>query len=242
MVLIAIIAMGVYPRPGKDSPSVPLIPNLPTVRLNPDLELTVWTEAAVRDNKPGQLLFADGRRPLRPGYGVRIQIIADKNDSSRKAYFYILWLDAAGKIHPIYPWREKKWEDRPEKEEARAVLWLPTEPVGKDSGSKEHAMELIPGATGVEAVVLLATDQPLGAAADRFRELTGWEDQRDNLPDPLLMAYLEDGKADISTPSRAPSTRVLRVYDPVKSVARLMSDHFVPLGSSRAVCFGFQSR
>jgi hypothetical protein len=84
--------------------------------------------------------------------------------SNRPAYLYVLYLDARGEASPLFPWRRYDWDNRPA-EEKRPRLRLPEDPL-KDAAPLEA------GPSGVEAVLLLARDEPLSAAeAGRLRGL-----------------------------------------------------------------------
>src|SRR5207244_933881 len=102
----------------------------------------------------GLRLGDPGALPLRPGDQVRLEI-----ELNRPAYIYVVWLEAAGTVKPIYPWlspnRERfpEWHERPPEERPLARLTLPRTP--------GNLTELGHGDSGMESLLLLARDTPL---------------------------------------------------------------------------------
>jgi hypothetical protein len=92
-------------------------------------------------------------RPLRAGDVVFVQA-----ELNRPAYCYVVWVDAEGKVQPIYPWLKGDWklrrEERPMKE-----LKLPDLKV-------DNQWALEPGPPGWETLVLLTRETPLPVDAD----------------------------------------------------------------------------
>jgi hypothetical protein len=109
------------------------------------------------DTSKGLLLGTEGALPLRAGDFMRVE-----TESNRPEYLYVIYLEAEGAGSPLFPWRKYDWGNRPA-EEKRDRLHLPEDP-------RKDGAPLTAGLSGIEAVLLLARDEPLGAAeVDRLR-------------------------------------------------------------------------
>jgi hypothetical protein len=194
-----------------------------------DLDLTVWKVG--HRHEPGRRLWGVGVLPLRPEDALRIEISVD-----RPAYLYLVWLGAGGKLTPLYPWTPD-WQ-RPAVEEARLSLNLPELP--------DEAGRLKGDATGVEALLLLARNEPLPETTDFPGLLTAWRDQGNQLPDPARSAaWLVDGKPDRGDKDlkRADFAGSVKVFNLEGTLCAIQRSSLKPLGGqTRAVCFGFQAR
>src|SRR5262249_20827920 len=124
--------------------------------LTAELDVRVWKKS---DTSKGLLLGKAGALPLRAGDWMRVEAQAN-----RPAYLYVIYLDARGEASPLFPWSKYDWNNRPA-EEKRPRLRLPEDP-------RKDAAPLEAGPSGVEAVLLLARDDPLGdAEVGRLRGL-----------------------------------------------------------------------
>jgi hypothetical protein len=194
------------------------------------LDVRVWKK---QDQTRGLTLGAEGALPLRAGDLMRIEVTA-----SRPAYLYLVYLDARGEASPYYPWRNYDWNDRPA-EQRRQQLNEPEDP-------QKDGSPLDPGPSGIEAVLLLARDEPLSAAEnERLARLLASKPQRGKF-DPLRGAVWlgsEDrfGVAeDRGRPDRDKSGQVL---DPVERVRRLVRSELPALAEAqRGVCYPFAGR
>ncbi|MFI5455303.1 MAG: DUF4384 domain-containing protein [Isosphaerales bacterium] len=87
-----------------------------------------------------------GVLPLKAGDRIRIEARLD-----RPAYLYLFWIGSDGKVGPIYPWTEGKWEQRPAREQKVERVILPAK--------TDQAWTMPAGSAGIETLVLLAREQ-----------------------------------------------------------------------------------
>jgi hypothetical protein len=196
------------------------------------LDVQVWPRGEAR--RPGKRLHEPGVLPLKPGDLLRIEAAL-----SRPAYLYLVWLDSSGRATPLWPWVNSDWRNRPaDRDRARRTLSVP-EAAGAGA-------PLDPGPSGIEALLLLARDEPLPAAEDLAQRCAGWP-QQPGL-DPLrlrLAAWLENGEPVRDEPERAPINlgKAQALEDPVWRARALLRDGLRPLFPyTRAVCFTFQGQ
>lgn len=79
---------------------------------------------------------------------------------NRQGYLYILWIDSAGKVQPLYPWEPGDWDRRPTREKSVQEISLPEQ---ADLGWP------IEGSSGMETLVLMARESPFSDG--QIREL-----------------------------------------------------------------------
>jgi hypothetical protein len=147
----------------------------------------------------------------------------------RPAYLYVLWIDTAGKVLPVYPWRRGRWEDRPAEELSLQKLRCP-----------ERVDEFYPmekGLPGMETLVLFARATPLPREADLRADLVGLPRQDEK--DARAVVWFEDGRVVRDEPQRAPrldTTReghaIFRVQERLRQV-----QHRHGFSYARAVSF-----
>jgi hypothetical protein len=217
-----------------------LMPYLrPAARTAP-LELQLSLSAAKKGND--QRLFAldePNVLPLRAGDALRVEA-----RSSRPAYFYVLNMDAEGKVWPLYPWRRNDWDNVPG-ERPRDSYTIPEDP-------QRDASKLTPGPSGVESVVVLARETRLSdAERDRLRQALGaWPKEQGPGFDPLRAAvtigadefHFADARDGESRGAIAPDNAVV-LQDPVLRLRRLLQEDVRSLGvASRGVCYNFQGK
>jgi serine/threonine protein kinase len=147
-----------------------------------------------KGNRRRQLLSLDdsGALPVKVGDEVRVEA-----QLNRPAYCYIVWIDAKGKVIPIYPWRGGEWGNRPAKEQAVKQVSLP-EKAGDVWGIEA-------GPAGLETLLLLTREEPLAADVDMEKLLAGlgpqpMEDERD-------VAWFENGLLVHDDVRRAPNLK-----------------------------------
>ncbi len=126
----------------------------------------------------------------------------------RPAYLYLLWIDARGKVQPVYPWRNGHWEERPAKEEPVRKVRLP------DAADEFYPMKK--GVAGMETLVLLARDTPLPDTVDLRRELADLPAQQEK--DLRARIWFEDGRIVRDDPQRDPRLDARRKGHPVLQV------------------------
>jgi hypothetical protein len=202
----------------------------PTARLTPlaaKLNVRVWKKA---DTSKGLTLDAPGALPLRAGDYIRVEAV-----SSRPAYLYVIYLDAQGEAAPLFPWRD--WDDRPA-EQKRSHLHLPEDPL-------KDGVPLTQGPSGIEAVLLLAREEPLSAEeVDTLRKL--FTKAPPGKFDPLRGAVwlgAEERFADGRDRGRPNLDQSGTVLDPVERMRRLVRGELKSLaGDVRGVCYPFAGK
>jgi serine/threonine protein kinase len=191
------------------------------------VDVRVWKKA---DPTKGLTLGSEGALPLRAGDWMRVEA-----QSNRPAYLYVLYLNARGEASPLFPWRQYDWNQRPA-EEKRTRLHLPEDP-------RKDAAPLEAGPSGIEAVLLLARDEPLSdAEVSRLRGLF------QNKPpaaqfDPLLGAVWlgrEERFGDDHERDRPNYDKSGAVADPVQRLRILVGNELKGLAEDvRGVCYPF---
>jgi tRNA A-37 threonylcarbamoyl transferase component Bud32 len=193
------------------------------------LDVRIWKKA---DTSKGLDLGTVGALPLRAGDFMRVEA-----ETNRPAYLYVIYLDAQGEAAPLFPWRQDDWNDRPA-EQKRTRLHLPEDPL-KDGAP------LTPGASGIEAVLLLARDEPLSA-----EEVGGLRRLFDKAApakfDPLRGAVWLGAEEWFGNPqdrSRPNLDQSGTVLDPVERLRRLVRGGLKSLaGDVRGVCYPFDGK
>jgi tRNA A-37 threonylcarbamoyl transferase component Bud32 len=176
--------------------------------------------------------------PLQAGDALRIEA-----RTARPAYFYVLNMDAEGKVWPMYPWRNDNWDDVPD-EKPRTFFCIP------DPGQGD-ASKLDPGPSGIESVVVLARETPLTAAErEQLRNLLQkWPVDQGQF-DPLRAAVsigedefrFADGR-DREVRGHLNADDTVEANDPVLRLRRLLQGEVRLLGvASRGVCYTFQGK
>jgi serine/threonine protein kinase len=195
------------------------------------LDVRVWKK---QNTTRGLTLADEGALPLRAGDFMRVEATAN-----RLAYLYLIYLDAKGEASPYYPWRNYDWNDRPG-EERRRHLNEPEDP-------QKDGSPLIPGPSGIEAVLLLGRDEPLGVEENhRLAALLAGKPQQGKF-DPLLGAVWLSGDDDRfavgADRGRIERDQAAQVLDPVERVRRLVRRELPALVvARRGVCFPFAGR
>lgn len=129
---------------------------LSTQALSGTVDVLIWTP--LDESRRGISLRDSGALPLRTGDRIRVDA-----SLSRPAYVYLIWVDSAGKVWPVYPWQAGSWAERPDTESPVDHVVLP-----------QHLDEGWPmgGRPGMETLLLLARDKPLPADVD-LKKLCG---------------------------------------------------------------------
>jgi hypothetical protein len=202
----------------------------PVAPLTAKVDVRVWKKA---DDAKGLTLESEGALPLRAGYWMRVEA-----QSNRPAYLYVIYLDARGEASPLSPWRKYDWDNRPA-EEKRTRLHLPEDP-------RKDAAPLEAGPSGVEAVLLLARDEPLdGAEVGRLRGLFANKPPA-ALFDPLRGAVWlgrEERFGDDRDRGRPNFDQSGSVADPVQRLRILVGNELKGLAADvRGVCYPFAGR
>jgi hypothetical protein len=192
------------------------------------LDLRIWK----KDDKTKGLTLGDkGALPLAPGDWMRVEA-----RSNHPAYFYLVYLDADGRASPMSPWRGNDWNHRPPEQLLEKVN-LPEDPE-KDAGPLEN------GASGIEAVLLLARAEPLSdAEVNRLRQLLDKAPEQGKF-DPLRGAVWLGSDTRFGIPEergRLGSDGAGKAADPVERVRRLVRNELKDLGGEVCgVCYPFR--
>jgi hypothetical protein len=215
-----------HPTPPPDPPAT--TSGDPMASLAPKLTVRVWKKG---DPSRGLELASAEALPLRAGDLMRIEA-----ETSRPAYLYVIYLDARGEASPLFPWRNNNWNDRPE-EQTRRRLYLPEDP-------QKDAAPLESGPSGIEAVLLLACDQPLDVAKlEDLKKLFAQAPPQGKF-DPLHGAVWlgpEERFAHSEDRGRPKLDQTGTVSDPVERLRRLVRSELKELpGEVRGVCYPFQ--
>jgi tRNA A-37 threonylcarbamoyl transferase component Bud32 len=122
--------------------------------LDGDLILSVWSPT--KDGpKKGARIEDPGTLPVMNGEMVHLHARLN-----RKAYVYLVWVDAKGTVDPLYPWNEKQREN-PRALYNPAPILEPQSNV--ESPTATDRGWTIEGESGLETALLLAREAPLPA-------------------------------------------------------------------------------
>lgn len=110
------------------------------------LDLRVWDP--VNPYRRAISIYQPGALPLRSGDRVRLVARVDV-----AAYLYLLWIDAAASLLPVYPWHGGDWRRRPARESKVQELSLPEE--------AGRAWEMEVPRAGLESILLLGAGRPV---------------------------------------------------------------------------------
>jgi hypothetical protein len=191
------------------------------------IDVRVWEPNSAERRDLG--LRQEGALPLKPKDQIRV--VARLN---RPGYLYVLWINADGKVQPVYPWRPGHWEDRPAEERPVSKLSLPAD--------QEGGWEMDQGRPGMETLVLLARSTPLPREVD-LPQLTAHLPKQ-SMQNPLAAVWFENGVVVQTDAERAPNFfNVKKINDPVLRTQRLLKTKLGPLCDySRAVSFAFRGK
>ena len=161
------------------------------------MDVLVWNPQ--EKNRSGLTLRKAGTLPMRPGDQIRIQA-----KLTHPMYAYLLWIDCEGRVAPIYPWRQGRWDLRPEQEQPISELSLPQ--------VLDEAWRL-QGGPGMETLVLAAREAPLPAGIDLGHLLAGLGPQ--TLPQGLALVEFNCGR--VVTEAGEPGRGAVRSLDLVET-------------------------
>jgi hypothetical protein len=194
--------------------------------------LDVWVWKKGTSHLPGRRLSQKDVLPLKPGDLLRIEATLN-----RPAYLYLVWLDAGGAATPLWPWIKQDWRNRPaERDQPQPALFIPEQ--------ANEGTPLGPGPSGVEALLLLARDEPLPADVDLVQWFAGLPRQAGL--DPLqsqVAVWFENGEPVRDEPERAPINmgQAQTIEDPVWRTRSILRNGLSPLFPyTRAVCFTYK--
>ncbi|MCI0461477.1 MAG: protein kinase [Gemmataceae bacterium] len=191
------------------------------------IDVRVWEPG--NDQRRNLRLRDFGALPLKPKDQIRIEA-----QVNRPAYLYVLWIDAAGKVSPVYPWKPGRWEERPADERPTTELSLPEE--------ANVGWEIDEGPAGMETLLLLVRESPWPRAVDLQALVSGLPPQRRQHPQAAV--WFENGAVVLNEAERGPSFFVTKeIDDPVLQTQQLLKGKLQPYCSySRAVSFANQGK
>jgi hypothetical protein len=198
----------------------------PPPPLKGSIDLRVWDDQHPlrRDRRLNQ----EGALPLKPGDQVRIEARLN-----RPAYVYLLLIGTTGRVDPLYPWEPGEWDTRPADEEPIDRLDLPEAP---NKGWRVKA-----GEPGMETLILLAREAPLGRDVDLAVLLRGIPRQREQHLQAVV--WFENGEVVRDEPERAFAFFAEEINDPVLQTQALLKGrlqrHF---SYSRAVSYAHRGK
>jgi TIR domain len=194
--------VGGAPRPSTESSaSLPLKGRNESSRAAP---IRYQGQVDVRVERDKQLLRLNqpGALPMRQDDKFRIEGQIDP-----PAYVYVVWVDPAHDVTPVYPWDAAKgWGSRPAKEERVGRVSLPP-----NAGERYTAPEAKPG---VATVVLLASPTPFAISDLALKE---WFEGLHDLPLPAggkKAAVWFDDYVEVRDPDRPRTFGVIGSDDP----------------------------
>jgi serine/threonine protein kinase len=161
--LLGILGLGqfVSPRGGalQDSPS------LPASRIDGHLQVHLWpSDQATDRDVPVSLV---DYLPIPAESEVRMEA-----QLTNEAYAYIFWLDGDGEVFPLYPWREGRWETRPDSESPVTKIELPSPSAEHASGKSTRTSWKVVPTLAMETILLLISPEPLLETFDFEEELS----------------------------------------------------------------------
>jgi Domain of unknown function (DUF4384) len=158
--------------------------------------------------------------PLKAGDRFRIEARLN-----RPAYLYLFSIGSDGKVGPIYPWKEGRWDAEPEREQKRDRLDLPP--------NADQAWVIPTGSPGIETLLLLVREQSPLPRRDEEALAKVLADAR--VASSVLIkeaVWLENGR-EITLDSRdrtMPSAKTRKSDDPVLRIRRVLNEKVRPVG------------
>ena len=187
-------------------PTAPDPPPEPVARVR--LKGTLDAEMTRKDDRlrQGIPLSDPAARPLRPGDRIRVEA-----KLSRPVYVYLVWIDTAGEVTPMYPWIDGHWKRRVPEEKAQEVRMPQVK-------GKWMYWPMGPGKPGLETMVLMCRDDPLPADVDLKGILRTFGPQPFDGQDRHTIAWFESGATVRNEAQRAPLTTPVEGTDPLERI------------------------
>lgn len=129
-------------------------------------DLSIWRPGD--ESRQGRSVRERGILPISERDGLRVEV-----ETSPARYVYLLWIDAKGRLYPVYPWRPGEWDEL----QATAAVSRVSLPEAADTAWPNT------GETGMETLVLLAANNPPPSNVDfmsllsEFPAIPGSEDR-----------------------------------------------------------------
>jgi hypothetical protein len=156
-------------------------------------------------------LHYSAARPLKAEDRVHVEARLDK-----PAYIYILWIDSAGSLLPLYPWQSGNWNSRPSDESPIDQISLPT-----------SAIEALPlsAEPGMETMIMLVCQSPLEADFELRKTLGALPQQTAQQAGSLVEFVNGQVVTELQIPGRGPKLfDPSKIDDPVLFTQQLIQD------------------
>jgi hypothetical protein len=167
--------------------------------------------------------------PLRKGDQVRVEV-----ELNRPAFVYLIWIDSAGHVTPLYPWRSGRWSRLVNQEKPVDRLSLPDD--------RKEGYDITGAKPGMETVLLLARDDVLTPEPELAGLLFDLDPVR--AQNPQAVVWFENG-----TVVRDEANRTFTSFDPnggddpLSQMQAFLTKRLQPFFSySRAVSFANAGR
>lgn len=198
------------------SPAVPGFPAPVTGKIS----IRVWDPHD--GQRRGLRLIDPGAVPMKGGDQVRLE--ADVNQPS---YLYVIWIGSNGRVHPVYPWINGDWTQRPQEEQRRTHLGLP------DALDEGWPMG---GPKGIETVALLVSCNPLPVTVNLHQLLPEQFPRAGAQYDPRMAVWLDNETLAVGDQERVPQFfDPQKINDPILQTQKILKDqlgnHFVFISS-----------
>jgi hypothetical protein len=143
--------------------------------------------------------------PLRNGAQLRISA-----QTTTPAYVYLLWVDSAGVVQPLYPWTPGQWEGRDD-EQPIATLELPSR---ANQGYRLHGT-----GAGQETLLGFARTTPLSVSEEwHLRRAVEAIGPQQRIAAPTDVAWFENGKLVRHDAQRTRALTIDELDDPTQQV------------------------
>ncbi len=211
---LALAFFNLVPRDGRGPGPVPLVVSPSPVppaasHERPDGFVDVWIFNKDDPSRQNLRINDPQARPLRAGDMIRLAVQLD-----RPAWIYLLWIDAEGKVDPVYPWDPGAWE----------TLEPPATPIDRLALPEDANFGWpIVGQDGMETVLLLVRAEPLPDDVE-LRELLS-DLPAQPMQDPRALVWFKNGElvtgAKPAERTRGPQLfNAQRIEDPVYQTQR----------------------
>jgi hypothetical protein len=244
VLLVLGVAMGlIVARTPGTFPGVAGTPTVSTESSAPSLkgwiDLLVWEGKKVagprNPHRRGLYLHQLDALPLKVGDEIQVEWYVN-----RPRFVYVVWINSAGKVLPVYPWQGFQWDQRPAEE-------LPLEGLKKlPEGAVEDGWEMDKGAPGMETLLLLTRETKLTDAGAKDLKAAvaalGPQPLQDGKTDAAV--WFENGAVVTAEQGRAPKAfDAERIDDPVLRTQGVLRDKLGPhFDYTRAVSFAFRGK
>jgi hypothetical protein len=205
------------------------------------IDILVWKsgkkdEGSKRLHEPGVLpLKSPKNENDKNADGLRIEV-----ELNRPGYMYVVWLDSSGKVTPVYPWIDQKWNQMPAEQQKRDSLSWPENTNGQP-------VFMDPGPSGIESLILLVRDEPWPADKDIAALFAGLPRPKPAAKNEPIRAaaWFENGKLITKEKEQDRGAinekRILEIDDPLLHLQDLLRTTLKSdFPYSRAVCFSVQ--